>query len=210
MLVRSLLAKFKAPKPEIVTFSYNIKKVNVDKRLVTGQVYAPDCLDSHGHFMTADELEKVAHDYLHNGLQNSIDFMHNHELVDACVVESWIAHNHPDWEEGAWIATTKVNDDTMWSEVKAGNINGYSFEILTYKEDVPVEIEYKSWYYGYTDPHPIDKHVHAYLIKMDAEGNVFGGETSEAPDGHKHRIVSSNVTRKADGHSHRIHLERIS
>lgn len=219
MLTKLLLAKAPKPRfsvkkllsqaetPSLVHFDYEIKKIDRAQRLVTGQIYAPDCLDSHGHFMQAKELQKVAHEFMLDGLQNQIDVQHDNETIDACLVESWIARGHPGWEEGAWVGTTKINDDERWQDVLDGKINGYSFEILTYKKDVKVQIEFSSWHYGFTDPDPHDNHSHAYLVKMAGDGSVLKGWTSAAEDGHKHEIRRSNVTKKSDGHSHRIHLE---
>lgn len=210
MNIQSILKKFDIERgeAEVITVPYQIEKINKMQRIVTGQVYAPDCLDSHGHFMTAKQLEKTAHQFMMDGLQNSIDFMHDNELVDACIVESFIARGHPDWEEGSWVASTKISDDDAWEAVLDGRINGYSFEILTYKHKIEVDIEYKSWFYGFTDPSPDDNHSHSYLVKMDDKGNILWGQTSEADDGHIHKIERSNITQKADGHSHRFHLEK--
>lgn len=207
MKIENLLKSYKLQDLVLKTVEFNVKKVNLEKRLVTGQVYAPYCLDSHGHFMTAAELEKVCHNFMASGLQDQIDVMHDNNVIDAVVVESFIARGHPDWEEGSWVATTKINDDDTWEGVKKGQYNGYSFEILTFRNDVEVEINFNAWYYGFTDPDPIDKHFHAYLLRMDAEGNVIGGRTSEV-DGHDHEIVTSNITKMADKHRHRIHLEK--
>jgi hypothetical protein len=195
--------------PELIRANYRIDKVSPDdERLVTGQVYAPDSLDSHGHFMTAAELKKVAHNFLADGLLTSIDVQHDNIPVDAVIVESFIARKgDPDFEEGAWVATTKINDPAVWSMVKNGQINGYSFEILTYREDLVVEIEYKSWYFGFTDPDPHDRHTHPFIVRLDENGEIVPTMTGLGSDGSPaHPITKSNVTGAASGHTHRIHL----
>lgn len=193
--------------PELISASYRISKVG-DERLVTGQVYAPDTLDSHGHFMSASDLKKVAHQFMLDGMQTQIDVQHDNKPVQASIVESFIARaGDPDFEEGSWVATVKIDDLAVWEAVKKGEINGYSFEILTYRDDVYVEVEYQSWYYGFTDPDPHDKHVHPFIVRMDANGEIAWGKTGPGSDGSpSHSIKTSNITDKASGHTHRIHL----
>lgn len=194
--------------PEVVQAEYRISSVVEDERLVTGQVYAPDTLDSHGHFMTAKELRNVAHQFMMDGLYSSIDIQHNNSSVDAAIVETFIARKgDPEFEEGAWVATTKINDPNVWQAVKDGSINGYSFEILTYRDDMVVEFEYQTWYYGFTDPNPHDKHDHPFMVRLDENGEITWGTTGLGSDGSPaHTISKSNITDKVDEHLHRIHL----
>lgn len=194
--------------PEVMNAQYKIAKVFGDEQLVTGQVYAPDTLDAHGHFMTAEELKKVAHQFMRDGLQTSIDVQHDNKTVQACIVESFIARKgDPDFEEGSWVATVKIEDPAVWNLVKSGELNGYSFEILTYRDDMVVEVEYQSWYYGFTDPDPHDKHTHPFMVRMDANGEIAWGKTGLGSDGSPaHSIKKSSITEKISGHSHRIHL----
>lgn len=207
--VSELLHKATDDGPERIVADYTITQRNDEKQIVVGQVYAPDTLDSHGHYMTASELEAVAHGFLAEGLTASIDIQHGNVLVDATIVESFIARkDDPDFEEGAWVAATKINDPLVWQKVKSGEINGYSFEILTFKSDTEVEIEFNSWYYGFTDPDPRDNHTHAFIVHLDDSGELVYGQTSLGSDGSAaHSISKSNVTDKAAGHRHRVHFK---
>lgn len=193
--------------PERITAAFDIQNVG-DQRLVYGQVYAPDTLDSHGHFMTSEELRNVAHNFLLDGLLTSIDIQHNNVTIQASIVESFIARKgDPDFEEGAWVAVVKIDDPVVWDAVKRGIINGYSFEILTYRQEMEVEFEYKSWYYGFTDPDPYDKHTHPFIVRMDDNGEILWGKTGVGSDGSpSHTITRSNVTEAVEGRTHRIHL----
>lgn len=206
--IAELIAKAKKGR-STVEAAYRISKVHEgDQRLVTGQVYAADTLDAHGHFMTKAELQRVAHQFMMDGLASSIDVQHDNKTIKASIVESFIARKgDPDYEEGSWVATVKVDDMAIWEQIKAGEINGYSFEILTYREDMIVQVEFNSWYYGFTDPDPYDKHDHPFMVRLDAKGEIVWGQTGPGSDGSpSHTITSSNITQKAAGHSHRIHL----
>lgn len=194
--------------PELIKASYDIYSVETDQQLVTGQIYAPNVLDSHGHYMTTDELRQVAHKFMQDGLITSIDLQHNNVTVPATIVESFIARKgDPDFEEGAWVATTKIDDPVIWRAVKDGKINGYSFEIMTYHDEVEVEFEYSTWYYGFTDPDPHDKHDHPFMVRLDDNGEIVWGATGIGSDGSPpHPITRSNITDAVNGKVHRIHL----
>lgn len=206
--VRDML-RMAADGPELLEPKFNIQKIAGDERLVTGQVYAPDTLDAHGHFMTATELKRVAHQFMTDGLQTSIDVQHDNTVINASIVETFIARaNDPDFEEGAWVATVKIDDADVWQQVKDGKLNGFSFEIMTYRDDLDVQIEYQSWYYGFTDPDPYDKHDHPFMVRLDKNGEIVWGSTGPGSDGSPaHSITRSNITEEIDGKSHRIHLK---
>jgi len=193
----------------VIEARYNITKVlDGDQQLVTGQVYSPGTLDAHGHFMTAEDLRKVAHQFMSDGLHTSIDVQHDNRTIDAVIVETFVARdNDPDFEPGSWVATVKVNDAHVWKLIKDGEINGYSFEILTYRKDVVVEVEFSSWYYGFTDPDPYDKHTHPFMVRMDAKGQIAWGKTGLGSDGSPaHSITKSSITDKVGEHTHRYHM----
>lgn len=192
-----------------MSVTYTISKVAIDEQLVTGAIYIPNILDSHGHYMNAAELKKTAYNFLANGMNSRIDVQHNNRVINACLVESYIARaNDPDgYAEGTWVGTTQINDDEAWQAVKNGDLNGYSFEIMTYKRDTSVVIESASWYYGFTDPDPYDKHTHPFLVRMDEKGEIAWGATGEGSNGSApHPITKSSVTDEIGGHTHRYHL----
>jgi hypothetical protein len=196
------------PAKQVTQLSYRICKVDRDEQLVTGVVYSPFILDSHGHYMTAEDVKKTAHAFLALGLQNQIDIMHDNEVVNAIIVESYIQKEDDEFAPaGSWVATTKINDPMVWKKVRRGELNGYSMEIRSYMYEHEADIEYDSWAYGETMPDPMDGHTHFYLVKMDSQGNVFYGNTSQGgEDNHTHTITSLSVTDVTGTHTHRIVL----
>lgn len=189
-------------------FNYRIYKVDNDQQLVHGVVYSPWTLDTHGHYMSDVEVAKTCYSFLANGRQKQVDVMHNNELIDAIVVESYIEkHGNADVPVGSWCATTKINDPSVWRDVKLGRLNGYSMEIMSYSVEHDAEITYDTWVYGETQPDPFDGHTHLFLVKMDREGNVDYGYTSPAgPDLHSHTISRLSVTDPYQYMTHRIIL----
>lgn len=106
-----------------------ILKVDEEKRIVTGIVYEPDILDAHGEFMTADEIEKSAHRFLKDF--RNIDKQHDFVATETEVVESWITKEdgklgEQDVKKGTWLLSVHVPDDDTWSEIKKGELTGFS------------------------------------------------------------------------------------
>lgn len=122
-------AIIKADATPIFEKSIPILKVDDEKRIVTGVVYEPDVLDAHGEFMTADEIEKAAHQFLKDF--RNIDKQHDFVAGQAEVVESWIAKEDgklgdQDIVKGTWLMSVHVPDDDTWNEIKKGELTGFS------------------------------------------------------------------------------------
>jgi hypothetical protein len=109
--------------------SVPILKVDDEKRIVTGVVYEPDILDAHGEFMTADEIEKSAHQFLKDF--RNIDKQHDFVASETEVVESWITKEdgklgEQEVKKGTWLLSVHVPDDDTWGEIKKGELTGFS------------------------------------------------------------------------------------
>lgn len=109
--------------------SIPILKIDDEKRIVTGIVYEPDVLDAHEEFMTAEEIEKSAHQFLKD--YRNIDKQHDFVAGQAEVVESWIAKEvgklgEQDIKKGSWLMSVHVPDDDTWGEIKKGELTGFS------------------------------------------------------------------------------------
>jgi hypothetical protein len=102
-------------------------KVDVEKRIIRGVVYAPNVADAHDEFMTAGEIEKAAHRFMLES--QKVDDYHNFVAGAGHPIENYIAQkNDPnDFPEGAWIMGIKVTDDDTWKKVKEGKIRAFSW-----------------------------------------------------------------------------------
>lgn len=105
-----------------------IIKRNDEKQLVYGIVLEPEKVDGQNDIISAEEIEKTAHSYL----KKSRVVGSNHvEKADANVVESYIAPANFTMKgepvvEGSWILAVKIEDDTLWQQVKQGGYNAFS------------------------------------------------------------------------------------
>lgn len=182
-----------------------------DERLVFGEVYIPLHVDTDGEAMTADEIRKMAYDFLASGRINKIDTNHNYKENGCVVVESFIARkNDPDgFVEGAWVAGVYITKDELWKGIKKGDFNGFSFGGIAHSIDLKAIVKVSRKMIGETedstDSDIIPAHSHRIDLNIDVDGMILDGETEES-FGHKHRVLRSSATEKSLEHSHRLVL----
>jgi hypothetical protein len=106
-----------------------------DKHLVTGIVLQPEVTDAHRDIISAEVIEKAAHNFLAKfGKQTKVGLQHSSFKTNEdrfSLVESWIAPMDMTIgsmvvKTGSWIMTWKVHDKKLWQSVKDGKITGFS------------------------------------------------------------------------------------
>lgn len=174
---------------------------------VYGVVYVPEMIDTDGETMTAQDVKKMAHDFLASGRVKNIDLQHNGKRTGAEVVESFIARaGDPDYPEGAWVLGVRIKDGPLWEAVKRGEINGFSFAGKVNRVVVQgVTVAKARVVIGMTEentdgPPP---HTHSFYVEFDEDGQVVMGMTDEV-QGHVHAILAPVVTEEAEDHAHRF------
>lgn len=106
-----------------------VQKGDDEQRLLYGIVYEPDTVDAHGDVMSAEEIEKMAHDFVTH--YRAIDHEHQLKAGVGEVVESYIAPVEFTTDagfvikKGTWILVTRASE-TAWELWKSGEIAGYS------------------------------------------------------------------------------------
>lgn len=179
-----------------------IKKFDDEQHLVYGEVYAPGIPDSQGDFMTAAEIQKMAHAFLRAGRVTKVDTQHDNRPNGSAIVESFIARDgDPIFIPGSWVVGVHIPDDRIWSMVKSGELNGFSFEGEARKSPREIEIEIPPVIDGLTTE--ASGHVHKFEAWYDDNGAFVGGQT-DVVDGHSHRISAGTITDLANGHRHRF------
>jgi hypothetical protein len=182
-----------------------IRRTNDEKQIVYGEVYAPLALDTYGEFMTVEDIEVMAHRFMLLDLRTVIDTQHDEVPNGSYPVESFIAREgDPDYVAGSWVLGVKVPDPNVWQKVKNGELNGFSFQCLVKPTSVDVEYATIRDHVGETELHA--DHEHVLFVQLDEIGNVLGGRTAKAADGHFHEISRASVTDRTAGHSHRFFL----
>ncbi len=206
------------PLPEEPTRAVFVKKSDDELQIVWGEVYVPNIPDTQEEYMTAVEIEKIAHKFMMDGLTvGAVDVEHDGDVRPTCyVVESFIARaGDPDFIEGAWVAAVKICDTELWEAVKSGEFNGFSMKASVFTTEREVELDIPDLIEGRTQiGSDGDDHRHTYTVKFDSEGVFLGGHASVV-NGHKHSIRRRSISEKAsdpagkelaDEHFHRYTL----
>lgn len=98
--------------------------------------------DSYGEyyvFFTPETIKKIVQKVFRKGYQSNVNIMHDGDkAVDGVTMfESWIVDRakgkmpmkgYEDAADGSWFGSYKVNNDKVWSEIKAGKYKGFSVE----------------------------------------------------------------------------------
>ncbi|HDR3487792.1 TPA: hypothetical protein QCN90_005124 [Bacillus pacificus] len=125
-----------------------IKGEDEEQKLVYGIVYSPGSADdpnthdAHGDFMTAEEIEKSAHNFI--AKYRNIDAQHDFNAGAGEVVESYVAPvdmeiNGETITKGTWILVTKATDE-IWKDIKDGKMTGYSLAGVAETEVIEEEV----------------------------------------------------------------------
>lgn len=125
---------------------FKFKSTDVEKRIVTGPAMVPNQeiirMDAEGNpyfvFFTPETIEKAQEMFHKYGKTKSTNFEHEQGMRDVTVIESWIvkdskndksnALGFSDIPEGTWMVSYKVDNDSLWSKVKEGEVLGFSIE----------------------------------------------------------------------------------
>lgn len=175
----------------------SIKKIDEDRQIVFGEVYAPYRVDTYGEFMLPEDIEKMAHRFMRLDMSEVIDTNHDETPNGSYPIESFVARDgDPDFTPGAWVLGVKVEDAAVWDRVISGDLNGFSFQSMVRAIPVEIEIEVSRFEVGMTEPDKADGHQHVYVVEFDDRGRVIRGWTSEM-NGHKHVIKHGTATEKS-------------
>jgi len=116
-----------------------IVKIDKSKRLVYGVFLVPEKADHDGDVISADDIEKVAHEFMVE--YRTIDEMHK-DVIDADIVESAIAwqedldFNGKKLSKGTWFGAVKVHNDEVWEKIQNGEYAGFSVRISGIREPI--------------------------------------------------------------------------
>jgi hypothetical protein len=102
------------------------------KRITYGVVLEPDIEDLQGDIVSADDIEKAAHDWMANS--RAAGLMHKDLIPGAKVVESYTAPADLDFEtptgvervkKGSWVLAMQW-PTSIWKRITSGELTGYS------------------------------------------------------------------------------------
>lgn len=194
------------PEMHVVLKEVDEEAPDPNRVFVMAEVYAPNIPDTDGEFMTAEEIRKMAHDFISSGRVANIDVMHDgHHAKDVRVVESFIVDKSDErFIADAWVIAVQIDNPELAQKVRKGELNGFSMESLVAKQpEQEVEIEVPPVVQGMCAK--AEGHDHEFFVNYDADTGKFrGGYTSKAADGHSHVIRRGTATETTAGHNHRF------
>lgn len=125
-----------------------------ERRIVSGPLMLADTPiyrnDENGEYyvmFTKPTIEKIAQKFFKKGYQSNVNLMHdNNQAVDGVTMfESWIVDQSrgiasmkgfEDAPDGSWLGSFLVENDSVWSKIKAGDFKGFSVEgLFNYKKE---------------------------------------------------------------------------
>ena len=122
-----------------------LKEVDTEKRILMGAALVPNkqiyrrVKDKEFYiFFSEDTVRKASELFLMRSNQNNATLEHEKKMLEGMsVVESWIIEDEKtdksrlynfNLPKGTWMISMKVNNDEIWSKVKAGDVKGFSIE----------------------------------------------------------------------------------
>lgn len=184
-------------------------KADEEHQVVYGVVYAPNRVDTDWEAMTAEEIQKMAWNFLENHREENIDLAHDLKQSGCVVVESFVARSgDPDFPEGAWVLGTRCPDD-VWKRIKEGEFNGYSFYGGVKKYPATVLLEVAKQITGITEKSTIEilpVHEHTFIVNLNNKAQIVSGRTDVVLN-HSHAIKKGTATELEIDHNHRVFLE---
>lgn len=106
-----------------------IDKAKEDERIVCGIVYEPNTVDAQGDQASAEEIKKAAYYFMEN--TQAFKVMHKGSKVKVKILESYVAPinfkvGSREIKKGSWVLVSRILDDRLWKDIKAGKLTGYS------------------------------------------------------------------------------------
>lgn len=122
-----------------------LAEVNNERKMLYGAALIPNKeilridANMNEYYIVFDEdtIYQCAHLFLKKNLQHSHTIEHEFAITGCTVVESWIVEDSNSDKstamgmtlpKGTWMLGVKVDDEQVWSDVKAGTIKGFSIE----------------------------------------------------------------------------------
>jgi len=122
-----------------------LSKIDEERKMLYGPALIPDKeilrYDDKGEpyyvYFEKATVEALAHQFLKKNLQHTTNLQHEQPVMGVTVVESWLKEGPhdksiqlglPELPDGTWFIGTKVDDESVWADVKKGKVNGYSIE----------------------------------------------------------------------------------
>lgn len=84
-------------------------------------------------FFTKDTIRTIAQSFFKRGFQSNLNIEHTEASADSYVFQSFIIDQSKgisfmDLPDGTWVVGVKVNNESLWNDIKNGKRKGFSIE----------------------------------------------------------------------------------
>jgi len=115
--------------PITTTRFHKILKASDDFGFVLVPILVPDEADLQGDVISAEDIEKAAHDYME--VSQAGGYMHRQILTDVVLVESSIQRSDTEIagvviKAGTWLGAWRIRNEELRTLIKEGKITGVS------------------------------------------------------------------------------------
>lgn len=131
-----------------------------EKHIITGAVLIPDKRiyrnDASGEYnvyFSKDTIKRISEQFFSDFKNKSFTLEHGDNTNAVVITESWIKESDIDKSVqlgldapiGTWFISAKVNNESLWQDIKSGKYQGFSiagyFNTLTTEEQIIAEAE---------------------------------------------------------------------
>ena len=123
-----------------------LSAIDNERKMIYGPAMIPDkeilrvdasTLEEYYVVFRKPTIEAVAHQFFQKNLHHNANIDHKYPVNGVTVVESWIKEGDADKSialgmnalpDGTWFIGAKVEDDSVWNDIKAGKVRGFSIE----------------------------------------------------------------------------------
>jgi len=120
--------------PDAATFAKSIPLIKGtdpgDERFVLGVVLEPEVVDAQGDIYSADEVRQAAHRFMEEfgglGLMHRMRVNGQVKVLESYLAPSDLAIGDATVRKGTWLLAVRILSDELWSEVKDGQLTGFS------------------------------------------------------------------------------------
>jgi len=176
-----------------------IQLADESKHIITGVALIPDKKiyrkDVEGNefevFFSAQTIELIAKLFLKQHRQDNITIQHESNANNIYVFESWIVEDSDKdksnalglgkFPKGTWLISMKVENAEIWSDIKEGNLNGFSIEAYVSKMLTNSKIRQEANINNFKEKEEMKEEQKTEKTLLDKIVALFESEKGEEP-----------------------------
>lgn len=112
------------------TMFVDICKIDTTRHTLLGIALVPEVVDLQGDIMSADVIEKAAHDFLmwsrETRIQHIEGYVEGLHVVESYIAPSTFSIDTRKIKKGTWLVKMLVTNENLWALIKQDKLTGFS------------------------------------------------------------------------------------